>query len=187
MTAEDAPPRHAVTQVLTSTDAAGHAAATEVIVEEAVAIVFNGTTAAVMMATPGDVADLAHGFALTEGYIAGAGDIESYEEVRHDEGVEARFWVGPERANALEARRRSMAGPVGCGLCGIDSLQQVRRPLGAVNARLTLTPEQITGAMAALSGWQPLKQRTRSTHAAAFFVPGQGITLAREDVGRHNA
>jgi len=84
--------------------------------EVPVAIVFNGSTQAVMMATPSDIADFAHGFALTEGAVVDPGQIEGFEVVSHAQGIEARFWLTEDRAAALAARRRSMAGPVGCGL-----------------------------------------------------------------------
>ncbi|MEM9716945.1 MAG: formate dehydrogenase accessory sulfurtransferase FdhD [Pseudomonadota bacterium] len=159
----------------------------EVVVEAPIAMSFNGTTAAVMRGTPSDLRDLAYGFALTEGYLTSLSEVESFEELRHEEGYEARFWVTPERADAIAARRRAMAGPVGCGLCGLESLQEVMQPLPVVRAPLRLTDGDITKAMHDLYAWQPLKHRTRSTHAAGFYVPGQGIIAAREDVGRHNA
>lgn len=187
MTAQKSEVGGKVTRVARTQDPDGAQSALEVIVEEPVAIVFNGTTAAVMMATPSDVRDLASGFALSEGHIGALSDIESYEEVRHAKGVEARFWLTEARAEAVAARRRAMAGPVGCGLCGIESLEEVRRPLPKVTARSVLAPRDILSAMVALRDWQPLKSATRSTHAAGFYQPGTGILAAREDVGRHNA
>ena len=90
--------------------------------EVPVALVFNGTTQAVMMATPADLADFALGFALTEGIVTDTAEVEEFEIVDHANGIEARFWLTEDRAQALAERRRTMAGPVGCGLCGIDSL-----------------------------------------------------------------
>ena len=80
--------------------------------EVPVAIVFNGTTQAVMMATPADLADFAHGFALTEGIVTDLAEIEAFEIVEHAQGIEARFWLNDTRAEALAARRRTMSGPV---------------------------------------------------------------------------
>ncbi len=163
--------------------------ATRILPEEVpVAVVCNGTTQAVMMATPADLADFAHGFALTEGFIEGPGDVEEFEIVAHEQGIEARFWLAADRAPALEARRRHMAGPVGCGLCGIDSLAEAARPLPRiVDAGVRFAEAEIAGATAALRAMQPLHDLTRATHAAGFLVPGRGVILAREDVGRHNA
>lgn len=156
--------------------------------EVPVAIVFNGSTQAVMMATPSDLADFAHGFALTEGAVTDSDQIERFETVSHAQGIEARFWLSEDRAEALAARRRSMAGPVGCGLCGIDSLEQAMRPLPQVDGKgLRLPHAEVARATDALRPHQKLHETTHATHAAGFLVPGQGIVLVREDVGRHNA
>lgn len=155
--------------------------------EVPVAVSFNGSTLAVMMATPDHVEDFAHGFALTEGAITTLDDIESFEVVPHPRGLEARFWLAEARAEALAQRRRKMAGPVGCGLCGIDSLEEAVRDVPLVGAALRLTREEIAGAPEALKAHQPLHDRTRAVHAAGFLRHGNGITHAREDVGRHNA
>jgi len=97
--------------------------------EVPVAMVYDGTTQAVMMATPADIADFATGFSLTEGIVTDLAQIADFEQVAHDDGIEARIWLRGGRGAALAARRRQMAGPVGCGLCGIDSLEQAVRPL----------------------------------------------------------
>jgi FdhD protein len=156
--------------------------------EVPVAVSFNGTTLAVMMCTPADIGDFAHGFALTEGTIERLDEIESFEVLSQPKGIEARFWLAEARAEALEARRRHMIGPVGCGLCGIDSLEQALRDLPRVpDTALALTYSEIAAATEALKGLQPLHDQTRAVHAAGFLRPGKGVVLAREDVGRHNA
>jgi FdhD protein len=156
--------------------------------EVPLAVVCNGTTLAVMMATPSDIRDFATGFALTEGVIADPSEIEDYDEAHHAQGIEARLWLRGDRAEALAARRRFMAGPVGCGLCGIDSLEQAARPLPRVGgADLRLTQAEVARAGDDLRSSQPLHDRTRAAHAAGFLIPGRGIVAAREDVGRHNA
>ncbi|MEZ5769062.1 MAG: formate dehydrogenase accessory sulfurtransferase FdhD [Paracoccaceae bacterium] len=166
----------------------GSRAITRALPEEVpVAITFNGTTLAVMMATPADIADFAHGFALTEGAISALSEVESFEIVRQPAGIEARFWIAETRAKTLADRRRRMAGPVGCGLCGIDSLDAALRTLPQVTSGVTLDPAEIAGAPDALKIHQPLHDRTRAIHAAGFLRPGAGIALAREDIGRHNA
>jgi FdhD protein len=155
--------------------------------ETPVALVYNGSTQAVMMATPGDLEDFGIGFSLTEGIAGQAGDIESLEVVTHGQGCEVQMWLAAPRAAALAARRRTMAGPVGCGLCGIDSLGEALRPLPVIAGALTLAAGEINAAAAALSLHQPLHDQTRACHAAGFWQPGRGLVLAREDVGRHNA
>ncbi len=154
--------------------------------EVPVAVTCNGTTQAVMMCTPADLEDFAVGFAFTEGY-ARPGQIEQVEIVDLPQGIEARLWIAEAAAEALGARRRAMMGPVGCGLCGIDSLDQALRDLPKVTAATTLTHVEASGAAEALRAHQPLHDLTHAVHAAGFFEPGQGVVLAREDVGRHNA
>lgn len=154
--------------------------------EVAVAVTCNGSTQAVMMCTPADLEDFATGFAFTEGY-ARPEQIERVEVLEMAQGIEARLWIEEEAARALGARRRAMMGPVGCGLCGIDSLEQALRELPPVGAGAVLGLAEAAGAAEALRAHQPLHDLTRAVHAAGFLVPGRGIVLGREDVGRHNA
>ena len=152
--------------------------------EVAVALSFNGSTQAVMMASPADLEDFAYGFALTEG-LARPDEIVSVEVVETPEGIDVQIWVTPEAEARLAKRRRTMAGPVGCGLCGIDSLQEAMRELPPVTAEFQMTPEQVRAAIAALPGAQPLHDATRAVHAAGFW--DGALVAVREDVGRHNA
>jgi FdhD protein len=152
--------------------------------EVAVALSFNGTTQAVMMASPADLTDFAYGFALTEG-IATADQIDSVTIVETSLGIDVQIWVGPQAEARLAARRRTMTGPVGCGLCGIDSLEQAMRAVAPVTAEFTMTPDEIKAAIAALPAAQPLHDTTRAVHAAGFWH-GE-LVASREDVGRHNA
>jgi FdhD protein len=153
--------------------------------EVAVALSFNGTTQAVMMASPTDLIDFAYGFAISEG-IATPAQIQSVETVETPLGIDLQIWVAPEAEARLSARRRSMAGPVGCGLCGIDSLEQaLRAPPAVADAGFAMTPAQIMAAIDDLPRHQPLHDAARAVHAAGFWA---GEVLAvREDVGRHNA
>ena len=156
--------------------------------ETPVAVSFNGSTLAVMMCTPCDIEDFAHGFAFTEGVVGRLDEIEEFELVTHPKGIEARFWITDDRAEALRARRRQITGPVGCGLCGIDSLEQAVRDLPHVGeATFALSRAEIAAATDRLRGHQPLHDQTRAVHAAGFLRPGDGLVRAREDVGRHNA
>ncbi len=157
--------------------------------ETAIALTYNRTTYAVMMATPADLEDFAVGFSLTEGFVERAEEIEEIAivEAAPGDGIEARMWVAPERAAAMGERRRAMAGPTGCGLCGLDSLAQALRPPPRVAAGLAIAPTEIEAAMAALAPGQALGRATRAAHAAGFWRPGHGLIALREDVGRHNA
>jgi FdhD protein len=153
--------------------------------EVAVALSFNGTTQAVMMATPADLEDFGYGFSLTEG-IAGPEDILSVEVEPLPRGHDVQVWLKPEAEARLAARRRVMAGPVGCGLCGIDSIDQALREVPAVPpSAFRITPAEVMAAVAALPGAQPLHDATRAVHCAGFW--NRTLRLTREDVGRHNA
>lgn len=156
-------------------------------VEMAVALVFNGSSHAVMMATPADLEDFAIGFSLAEGIVDAPGDIQELEIHAADTGVELRLWLDAAHAERLAARRRHMAGPTGCGLCGIESLEQAMQPPAMVHAEPRFTPQAIAQALAALPAAQKLNAETRAVHAAAYWEPGQGLLALREDVGRHNA
>lgn len=156
--------------------------------EVPVAFSFNGTTHAVMMASPADLEDFAVGFAITEGIVVSPDDIEKIEILDHDEGVDIQMTLKDKVSAAFEARRRHMAGPVGCGLCGIESIEEALRPVPDVNeAGIALGADDIARAARLLTSHQPLNAETRAVHAAGFYVPGKGIVAAREDVGRHNA
>jgi FdhD protein len=168
----------------------GHATATSRLVAEetAVALSYNGSTHAVMMATPADLEDFGVGFTLTERIVERASEIRSIELVPSELGIEVRMWLDGDRAASLAARRRAMSGPVGCGLCGIESLEQARRaPLHVAPSGTTFQARDLLAAMKALAPLQILNQQTRSVHAAAFWHPFTGIGPVREDVGRHNA
>lgn len=152
-----------------------------------VALVYDGTTAAVLMATPADLTDLARGFSLTEGIIGDIGEIEELSVVPGPDGIELRLWLRPDAGRRLKERRRLLVGPTGCGLCGIDSLREAGRIVRPVEHLACLAPQQIGAAIAALTELQTLNHATHATHAAGFFQPGSRSMVVREDVGRHNA
>ncbi|MDH2349210.1 formate dehydrogenase accessory sulfurtransferase FdhD [Bradyrhizobium sp. SSUT112] len=156
--------------------------------ESAIALTYNGSTHAVMMGTPADLEDFGVGFSLTEAIIDRASEISSIELISNELGMEVRMWLDGDRATTLAARRRAISGPVGCGLCGIESLEQARRTPPRVEGRgIAFHAQDLLNAMQALSPLQILNQQTRSVHAAALWRPRTGIAVIREDVGRHNA
>ena len=162
-------------------------AARELAQETPVAVTYDGSTYAVMMATP-RTRDFAVGFSLTEGVITAPNQILTFESVESELGVEARMWLAPASREALADRRRRIAGPTGCGLCGVESLEAARGP-GArlIETAARWSPEQILAAVQALAAAQPLNAATRATHAAGFVGHGGALVAVREDVGRHNA
>ena len=155
--------------------------------EVAVAISYGGSTHAVMMVTPEDLIDFAYGFSLTEGIVRQAGEIEAVEVVAFERGIDVQIDLRADRSQALVSRRRSMAGPVGCGLCGLESLDAAMRAVPSVpEGGLVLDEAAVNAAAAALSRSQPLFASTRAVHGAGFFRYGT-MAAVREDVGRHNA
>jgi FdhD protein len=161
---------------------------TRIIPEEtAIAFTYEGGSYAVMMATPQNLEDFAVGFTVTEGLAASPADIRQLDIVEHAAGIELRMWLTEPRAAALSERRRHLAGPTGCGLCGIESLDEAVRTPQRVRQGDTFTPAEIMRALEALAPRQELNRQTRAVHAAAFWQSGSGLLAVREDVGRHNA
>lgn len=156
--------------------------------ETPVALSYAGTTHAVMMASPADFEDFALGFSITEGIVAKADEIESVTMQDVGAGLDIQIRLKDTANTRFEARRRRLAGPVGCGLCGIESIDEAMRDVDTVRgSTLALDASQITEAVELLSKQQPFHAETGAVHAAGFYVPGKGIVMAREDVGRHNA
>jgi FdhD protein len=155
--------------------------------ETAIALTYNGGTYAVMMATPQDLRDFAVGFSLSEGIVLSAEEIDSFEAVELDDGIELRMWLAQSRADRLSERRRHIAGPTGCGLCGIDSIAEAVRPAAFVARGRSFSSREIMAAMQGIPPLQTINIETRAIHAAAFWTPARGIVALREDVGRHNA
>ena len=154
--------------------------------EVPVALVFNGISHAVMMASPVHLEDFALGFALTEGLIDQASQLYGVEVIQQTNGIELQLDVAAQTEARLKERRRSMAGRTGCGLCGADSLAQVKLPLPQA-PEVHIDVDAMHRAHAHMRALQPLKQQTGATHAAAWSNAKGEITLLREDVGRHNA
>ena len=155
--------------------------------ETPLALTYNGGTYAVMMGTPQNLEDFAVGFSLDEGIISSVDDIKSLEVVRLDDGIELRMWLAPEDAAGINERRRHIAGPTGCSICGIESIAEAVRPAAVVPQGQSFTPEDIMAAMQAIAPLQSINLQTRAVHAAAFWSPAGNILALREDVGRHNA
>lgn len=164
-------------------DATGDLIAAEV----PVAVVVNGASFAVMMATPDDLDDFALGFALGEGIVARADEV-AVESIEHSlEGISIALAIPPARATVLDARRRALEGRSGCGICGMASIEAVLRPPPTVGAGPTIAPPALHRALRVLHERQPLNALTGATHAAGWADAAGNLLLVREDVGRHNA
>jgi FdhD protein len=155
--------------------------------ETPLAVTYNGGAYAVMMGTPQNLEDFAIGFSKSEGIVASADDIQSLEVVRLDDGIELRMWLAHDNAARISERRRHIAGPTGCGICGVDSIAQALRPAAVVPHGRTFTPADVMTAMQGIAPLQAINRQTRAVHAAAFWSPVRGLVALREDVGRHNA
>ncbi len=155
--------------------------------EVPVAFTYRGCSYAVMMATPADLEDFAHGFSRSEGLISTALEITAIEIRSRADGGVVDIDLAPAALDRFWERRRFLAGPSGCGLCGIESIGEALRPVPRVPRGCAFAPEDIAAAMAALPRHQPLGRETRAVHAAALWQPSAGILALREDIGRHNA
>src|ERR1700719_1854614 len=155
--------------------------------ETAIALTYNGGTYAVMMGSPQDLEDFAIGFSLSEGIVHSPADIRSLDIIDLDDGIELRMWLAQSNADRLNERRRHIAGPTGCGICGIDSIAEAVRPAAIVAQGLSFSLREVMTAMQSIPPLQTINIETRAVHAAAFWMPGRGTVALREDVGRHNA
>jgi FdhD protein len=155
--------------------------------EVAVALVYNGVSHAVMMATPCDLEDFARGFSLSERIVERPSEIFDIEVATVGIGIEVRLRIAGARMAALQERRRSMAGRTGCGLCGVESLEAALRPTATVAAPIAVSAAAIQRAMAGLPAHQPINQVNGATHAAGWADASGALVAVREDVGRHNA
>lgn len=171
--------------------------------ETPIALIYNGVSHAVMLATPQDLEDFALGFSLSEGILENKSELYDIEIVAQSDGIELRMEIASERFVQLKEKRRNLVGRTGCGLCGAESLAQaLRLPIQAENARekndalqasiheasgASIAISNITRAFRAMQEKQLLQQATGATHACAWVNKSGEIIMVREDVGRHNA
>ncbi|MFM9852077.1 MAG: formate dehydrogenase accessory sulfurtransferase FdhD [Sphingomonadaceae bacterium] len=156
-------------------------------IEIPIAIEFNGIGYAVMMATPTDLQDFAIGFGLSERLITSPRNVVEIEAIEQSEGMILRIALDPDHMAPILDRARQRVSESSCGLCGLESLEQVMRPLPKISARPSAIPAALFAALEALRDHQPLSVETGAVHGAAFCAHDGTILIAREDVGRHNA
>lgn len=156
-----------------------------VIEEVPIAMLYNGVSHAVMMATPADLEDFALGFSLSESIVENAGQFSFVDTAQSDLGFSIEMAIPQARFDLLRDRQRHIAGASGCGLCGVESLQAALRPAPKITSNQTISLQAVSSGVAALNECQPLNQLSGGVHAAGF-VHADGIVV-REDVGRHNA
>ena len=155
--------------------------------EAPIAIEYNGIGYAVMMATPIDLEDYAVGFSMSEGLITHASEILAIDTHQAELGWILRIQLPQKNAEKVVARARQRVSEGSCGLCGMDNLEEVMRPLPRVTTQIDVAEAVIFSALSSLRSHQTLNAQTGSAHAAAFCAPDGAILLTREDVGRHNA
>src|SRR5258706_1016691 len=149
--------------------------------ETAVALTYNGVSFAVMMATPLDLEDFALGFSLTEGILGQPNELLDYEERLAPNGIEVALTITNQRFAGLRTRRRNLAGRTGCGLCGVDSLEQALRTLQRVEHGLVITLAAISRALGELPARQTINLKVHAIHAAAWAGPDGTLQDIRED------
>ncbi len=156
-----------------------------VIEETPIAMLYNGVSHAVMMATPTDLDDFALGFSLSEGVVESIEQFSFIEAVKSDLGISLEMTIPQSRFDLLAQRQRHSVGNSACGLCGVESLQAALRPAPSLDSESLVSADHIARGIQALGENQPLNRESGGVHAAGFVYAG-GI-LVREDVGRHNA
>ena len=179
----------AETIVIPLSGAAAEHGERRIAVEAGVEVSFGGVPFAVMMVTPADLEDFAIGFSVTEGIVARADEVRRVTLTVGERGVGVAIEVAPDRMHNLLARRRSMSGRTGCGVCGIEDLDALERaePVRVDASARPVAISAVARALADLPDRQVLSRETGATHAAAFADRDGAILLVREDVGRHNA
>jgi FdhD protein len=189
MSAQPSPPAGVSAQV--SVDRWSRGATThttdQVAEEMPVALVYHEVPHVVMLATPADLEDYAVGFTLSEALVERPDEIRGVEVRPGAASVDVHITVAWERFTLLLQRRRNLTGRTGCGLCGAETAADAIRETAAVPKGVEVTTAALHAAIEELAGLQPINARTGSVHAAAWVVPGEGIRVVREDVGRHNA
>jgi len=155
--------------------------------EVPVALVYNGISHVVMMASPKDLEAFAIGFSLSEGIIAAPQDIYGIDVVDSCNGIEVQVELSSRRFMALKAQRRAMAGRTGCGVCGVEQLAEIGKPIQPLPFTQTFDLQHLDLALRQLRQFQPLGEYTGCTHAAAWIMPDGQLMGGYEDVGRHVA
>ncbi|EGT5661716.1 formate dehydrogenase accessory sulfurtransferase FdhD [Cronobacter dublinensis] len=155
--------------------------------EVPVALVYNGISHVVMMASPKDLEIFALGFSLSEGIVESSHEIYGMDIIHGCNGIEIQVELSSRRFMGLKERRRNLAGRTGCGVCGVEQLNDIVRPLAPLPFTQTFSLERLDGALRQLASVQPVGELTGCTHAAAWLTPQGEIAGGHEDVGRHVA
>ncbi|WP_258086684.1 formate dehydrogenase accessory sulfurtransferase FdhD [Xenorhabdus bovienii] len=156
--------------------------------EVPIALVYNGISHVVMMASPKDLDHFAMGFSLSEGIITSPQEIHGIDTVISCHGgIELHIELSSRRFTELKERRRNMAGRTGCGICGTEQIAEIFRPMPPLPFTQTFSLDYLDQALAQLPRLQEIGAITGCTHAAGW-IDAKGVLLGgSEDVGRHVA
>jgi FdhD protein len=168
-------------------DGTAHHVSWQLADEVPVAIMYNSRSYAVMMATPADFTDFGYGFTLSEGFVSDMSEIENVLAMPVENGFCVDISVASQALKFRKPPDRALEGRTGCGLCGIEDISQVIRPLPQLRTKAAVGAKAIVRAFDELPSHQPINAATHSVHAAAWCDFSGRVLLAREDVGRHNA
>lgn len=153
-----------------------------------VALVYNGISHVVMMATPKDLADFAVGFSLSEGIIRSSKEIRGIDIVQGcNRGIEVHVELSSRQFMNLKERRRNLVGRTGCGICGTEQLDEIFKPIASLPFTQTFSLANLDQALTELKTVQEIGALTGCTHAAAWISPQGQLVGGCEDVGRHVA
>ena len=155
--------------------------------EVPISLIYNQIPHVVMLATPTNLEEFALGFSITEGIIKSPHELLSARVYNRSNGIEVQLKIPEHRFDRLSDKGRNLTGRTGCGLCGASTLQQAIRQPNTVKGELSVSAEDLRSALFDIGNHQKLNHITGAVHAAAWVVPGQGLSDIREDVGRHNA
>jgi FdhD protein len=155
--------------------------------ETALAISYNGLSQAVMMVSPGNIEDFVRGFSLSNDIVHGLDEIYDVRLNHFDQACQADVQISSRAFWALKDHRRQMAGTSGCGLCGVEALEQALPQLNILDPTPLPPPEHLQGLRDKIESAQQLARNSGALHAA-LYVDDEGLVqLCREDIGRHNA
>ncbi|RPH23983.1 formate dehydrogenase accessory sulfurtransferase FdhD [Buttiauxella warmboldiae] len=155
--------------------------------EAPVALVYNGISHVVMMASPKDLELFALGFSLSEGIIDSPAEIYGMDVFPVCNGLEVQIELSSRRFMGLKERRRTLAGRTGCGVCGVEQLNDIGRPIAPLPFTQTFDLNNLDAALNQMRDYQPVGQLTGCTHAALWLNESGTIQDGKEDIGRHVA
>ena len=155
--------------------------------EIALAITFNGLSQAVMMVSPGNLEDFIRGFSLSNAIIDSVDEIYDIRLSHFDQACQADVQISSRAFWALKDHRRQMAGTSGCGICGVEALEQALPQLDILQPCALPPAAHFDGIRQRIEQAQQLARSSGALHAALYFDASGEALLCREDIGRHNA